>query len=430
MVARILLEPLDRESKSLPRIPPPIHPWLQAVVALGFLSFVASCGLFFILIYRLINWQIKSKKTNQFVILIFNLLWADIQQSLAFLLNVEWLRLDRLDVDNPICFAQGWFVSTGDLASGVWCFTIGLHTFASVILNYRLKPRYFFLTIAALWFFVYFVTSIGIFQYGTDLYVRAGAWCWVHHDLAELRLWTHYFWIFLFEFGNVIIYAVIYTMLIQRIRSGYYRPSQAERVKAISNLMVAYPVVYVICTLPLASARMASMNGHPPSLARLCLSGAMITSNGWLDVLLYTLTRRIMIFSDEPPPDDNGIETFAAFWAKSEKRFGAATTCEAGQPTPGHPRRKSKSARVRTGKGLVTLPSKNDSESDLCELGDKEIKMVTTTHVVSEPAQLADLEEMEAEARKNRPRTPVGRWSEESERMMGLKEMQLQHIPD
>lgn len=216
MVPRIALEPLDSDSSTLPRLPPHIHPWLRAVVTLGFLSFVASCSLFFLLLYRLIRWQIKSKSTNQFVILIFNLLWADIQQSLAFLLNVEWLRLDSLDVDNPICFAQGWFVSTGDLASGVWCFTIGLHTFASVILNYRLKPRCFFMTIAALWLFVYLVTAIGVFQYGTDLYVRAGVWvsfannlksarqvnnrqCWVHQDLADLRLWTHYFWIFLFE---------------------------------------------------------------------------------------------------------------------------------------------------------------------------------------------------------------------------------------
>jgi hypothetical protein len=206
-------------------------------------------------------------------------------------------------------------------------------------------------------------------------------------------------------------------MLIQRIRSGFYTATEAERVKAIARLMVVYPIVYVICTLPLASARMASMSGRPPSLARLCLSGAMITSNGWLDVLLYTLTRRIMVFSDEPPPDNNGIDTFSAFWAQSGRRFGAATTIEATH-TIGEMRNPR---RIRTGRSL----SDTESLDDLC--GSKDIKLVTTTHITSEPAQLEDLLEMEAEARRVRPRTPVGRWSEESGNM---KELELARIPD
>jgi hypothetical protein len=167
---------------------------------------------------------------------------------------------------------------------------------------------------------------------------------------------------------------------------------------------------------------MAAMSNKPPSLARLCLCGAMITSNGWLDVLLYTVTRRIMIFSDEPPPDNNGIDTFSAFWSESGKRFGAACTIEA---DPSNRPQNRKPARAR---GIVTLPSKNDSVDDLCDVGDKDIKMVTTTHIFSEPAQPADYAAMEEEERKNRPRTPTGRWSEESANFP--KEMELAHIPD
>jgi hypothetical protein len=189
--------PLEIDSDTLPIIPPHVHPWLRALVALGFLSFVASVTLLALLAYRLIQWHIKSKRTNQFVILIFNLLWADIQQSLAFLLNVEWLRLDSVVVDHPICFAQGWLVSTGDLASGVWCFVIGLHTFASVILDYRLKPRCFYMTIVAMWVFIYGVSVIPVGMYQKEVYVRSGIWCWIHHDLGNLRLWTHYVWIFI-----------------------------------------------------------------------------------------------------------------------------------------------------------------------------------------------------------------------------------------
>jgi hypothetical protein len=168
--------------------------------------------------------------------------------------------------------------------------------------------------------------------------------------------------------------------------------------------MVVYPLVYVVCTLPLASARMAAMSGSPPSLKRLCLAGAMITSNGWLDVLLYTLTRRIMIFSDEPPADSNGIDTFATFWTEKPRRFGGETTISAL-----HSHKRSR-ARSR-----VTLPSSSDSSDDLCfSVSGKDIKLVTTTEVRSEPAAPEDYEEMELEQRKKRPRSPLGRWSEDT----------------
>lgn len=169
--------------------------------------------------------------------------------------------------------------------------------------------------------------------------------------------------------------------------------------------MVVYPAVYVICTLPLASARMAAMTGEPPSLARLCLSGAMITSNGWLDVLLYTCTRRIMIFSDEPPSDANGFDTFAPFWQDKATRFGGETTIEA-----------LHSKRNRRNASRSAIPSGRGSLDDLF-VGSKDIKLVMTTQVVSEPANDEDVEEMEAGARRARPRSPHSQWSEETKSM-------------
>ncbi|KAJ4286270.1 hypothetical protein N0V90_013304 [Kalmusia sp. IMI 367209] len=411
----ISLDPLDADSATLTGIPGHIHQWLRAVVVLSFLSFISSVTLLGLLLFRLIQWQTKAKRTNQFVILIFNLLIADVQQSLAFLLNIEWLRADSVVVGTATCYTQGWLISTGDLASGIWCFVIGLHTFASVVLDYRLSKRLFYSCIVLLWAFIYGIALIGVGMYGKDLYVRSGIWCWIHHDLQNLRLWLHYFWIFVFEFGNVFVYVTIYAILLTRISVGYYTDAEARRVKAISNLMVVYPMVYVICTIPLASARMSAMGGHPPSYARLCLAGAMITSNGWLDVLLYTLTRRIMVFSDEPPPDDNGINTFATFWDEKARRFGGTWAVEAGNADQAN----------RRDRNLGSISVHNESEDDL--VGANNIKLVTTTHVVSEPAQPEDFEEIEEMARQMRPRTPVGRWSEDSGAPM--KDIELAHMP-
>lgn len=103
---RAILEPLDADSATLNELPPHITPWLRAVVFFSFLSFLSAVTLLSVLTYRLIRWQRKAKRTNQFAILIFNLLIADIQQSLAFLLNIEWLRLDSVVVGTPICVSH------------------------------------------------------------------------------------------------------------------------------------------------------------------------------------------------------------------------------------------------------------------------------------------------------------------------------------
>jgi hypothetical protein len=59
--------------------------------------------------------------------------------------------------------------------------------------------------------------------------------------------------------------------------------------------MIIFPVVYVCCTLPLAAGRMAAMTGMVIPYWWYCVAGAAITSNGWLDVMLYVMTRRVLV---------------------------------------------------------------------------------------------------------------------------------------
>lgn len=54
----------------------------------------------------------------------------------------------------------------------------------------------------------------------------------------------------------------------------------------------------------------------------------MIACNGWLDVLLYASTRADIVFSEYPPGEETGLETFA-FMGKGH-RLGTVTTIEAG----------------------------------------------------------------------------------------------------
>lgn len=89
----------------------PLTPTLQIglipVALFGFLSAASSSGLLFLLTWRIWSWNRKSRHVNQFVLLIYNLILADIQQSMAFLLNAKWLATNSISVGTSTCWAQG-----------------------------------------------------------------------------------------------------------------------------------------------------------------------------------------------------------------------------------------------------------------------------------------------------------------------------------
>jgi hypothetical protein len=341
------------------------------------------------------------------------------------------------------------FVSTGDMASGVFCFFIGVHTFASVIFDFRLSNLRFGLMIVALWAFVYVLAIAGVAIHPQDYFVRAVSWCWVNSKYSKLRLWLHYFWIFTFEFGTVLIYVAMFAALQYRIRTSYYKsPEQVKQARSAMKLMVVYPIIYVICTLPLATLRMVSMTSglqHRVAYGWFCFAGAMITSNGWLDVFLYSMTRRILLFSDEPPPDTYGIETFQfPFGGGGPKRFGTKTTCEFSgsnrKPTLAERMlrrefsgtdglRKNKTSNTHSFASTDQLFSGYWSPSSPAHAKSKQsrlwsvdgnslnVKTETTVEVRSEPlVELEDMREMHAmRDAMDRVRPPSGSGAEEDE---------------
>jgi hypothetical protein len=72
-------------------------------------------------------------------------------------------------------------------------------------------------------------------------------------------------------------------------------PANAKKLIWASRAMLAYPVVYTAFTIPLAGGRMALSAGHRiPDVYWIC-AGCFMTSCGWVDALIYTLTRRIIL---------------------------------------------------------------------------------------------------------------------------------------
>ncbi|KAK9419607.1 putative Glucose receptor Git3 N-terminal domain-containing protein [Seiridium unicorne] len=359
---------------------------LIAVSTFGFLSFAATSTLFGYLTFKLIRWHInkspsqnelhhvattdlslglsqmhfgQSKPTaaaaqnhdanprntvpaertlNQFLVLVYNLLFAEMHQSMAFMLNVSWTATNGIFVGTSTCWAQGWFVSTGDLAVSCFITAIAVHTYLTIVRGYKPPQGLLYLTIASLWVFVYALGIIGILitnngHDGGGLYVRAVAWCWVNVKYDNLRLWLHYFWIFLCLALTSGLYILIFFSLQRRSASpgsphDARRPSTARSVIGADQAMgthpgfLVYPIIYGLCTAPLALFRVATMSGRSVSAELFCFAASMIASNGWLDVILFSWTRSSIIFAPSPDAIGTGLDTFAFIRTPPTRRYG------------------------------------------------------------------------------------------------------------
>ncbi|RAR10875.1 G protein-coupled receptor [Stemphylium lycopersici] len=152
------------------------------------------------------------------------------------------------------------------------------------------------MAILAIWFFALFLTVLGPALYHERYFARAAGWCWVSHAYQDERLWLHYLWIFIVEFGTIIIYAHIFFHLRGRIRG--IMANDTSKLTRATKFMIMYPAVYVILTLPIAVGRMVAMTGQTMPDLFYVIAGCLLTSCGWIDALLYTLTRRVLVSGD------------------------------------------------------------------------------------------------------------------------------------
>ncbi|RYP29026.1 hypothetical protein DL767_006952 [Monosporascus sp. MG133] len=279
----------------------------------------------------------KKKAPNQFLILILNLLLADMHQGTAFMLSARWVRDNGITVGTRTCWTQGWFVSNGDLSSSCFTGAIAVYTYLIIVKNRKPPYRLLYSVMAALWVFVYFMGVLGVIvtQNGKNvggLYVRAAAWCWLNIEYENYRLWFHYFWIFLSLALTTVLYSLIFYHLRPRSSSASQsssggqqqdgEPSSTRRSSNSHPAFLIYPLIYVSCTAPLALGRIATMAGVNVSITYFCVAGALIASNGFLDVLLFSTTRHLVLFNAPADSDDTGLSTFAFMRTPRDRQYG------------------------------------------------------------------------------------------------------------
>ncbi|CAG7563633.1 unnamed protein product [Fusarium equiseti] len=379
---------LPAEARTLDPLGDNLRHGLTAVAVLAFISFFSASILFFYLVYKLTTWSlfIKSqsdgqfhqqsgsiqraidvtlgidgifsdsngeagkkadgdagpRQPNQFLVLIINLLLADMHQGVAFLLNAAWLRYDAILVDTATCYTQGLFVSLGDLASSMFITAIAIHTYMAVVRGIQTPQKVLYGVIVAIWMFVYAISFIPIAttrngaEFG-GFFVRAGSWCWMNRKYENLRLFTHYLYIFLGLGTTSILYIIIFFHIRRQARVGASNgENDGDSVELQLNrnpAFLIYPVIYVLCTLPLAAGRIATMAGANVPNGYFCFAGAMIASNGSFDCLLFGTTRNTIIFASryDIASNDVGLKTFAFLKTPTNRKFGNTISIQGGR---------------------------------------------------------------------------------------------------
>ncbi|EME38493.1 hypothetical protein DOTSEDRAFT_99908, partial [Dothistroma septosporum NZE10] len=273
---------------------------LQAIATAACFSIGSTMFLFGYLSWRMLTWKQRGyAHVNQYVAILLNLVFADLVQAIGFSLSLHWLQGNSITAGTSACWIQGWFINAGDVGACFFTLTMGVLLFCDIVLESRIK-RYPILIaiIAGIWALDFFLASVGIALHPTDFYRRAGMWCWVNEKYLDERLAFHYIWVLTTEFGTVVLYTIMFITLWRRVRHVKWDGEDIHlrrRAQSAAWSVIAYPIVYVVCTLPAVIARLGIMTGRKVGYVEFSVVGFMLTSNGWLDVILYTTTRRSLI---------------------------------------------------------------------------------------------------------------------------------------
>ena len=162
--------------------------------------------------------------------------------------------------------------------------------------------RWFVVSILSIWLFSLILTLLGPAMYQERYFARAAAWvCSLPlTNNTELTSASAGFQenTKMKDFG----YITSGSSSSSSARSSSTRMSSStydtSKLTRATKFMVMYPFVYVVLTLPIAVGRMVAMTGTEPPDLFFIVAGCLLTSCGWIDALLYALTRRVLVSGD------------------------------------------------------------------------------------------------------------------------------------
>jgi len=288
---------------------------LTVIAESGFISLVAVVGVFALIFRNAIRSHRLIRQTTD--IYMISLFLFDLVAAIGKVTFVKWLREGKV-YTGGFCTAQGVIVQLGDAGSALATLAIAIHTFVVVVCGLYRRPYFIAYTAVGItWLFlvIFIVAHVTTHNHGASLfYTPVGYWCWIGNHYTIERYIGQYAWIILTMFVSLITY----TLLSFWARGNLtVSPTQwwRFRVHADSMLqevdpdgrrrraigMIAYPVVFIIVSLPLTIIRMETHFGSVRNLSPNWTIATFVVESiyalsGAFNVLLFLFTRSDLLF--------------------------------------------------------------------------------------------------------------------------------------
>jgi hypothetical protein len=211
-------------------LPGVVRKGLVAIILIASLSAVTTFALLILLTYRMITWRSHYSRYlgyNQYIILIYQLILADLQHALGYLISVKWLMEDRMTADSWTCFGQGMWLQLANPGSGLFVLAIAVHTYLAVMLNRKLSHRAFVACIISIWAFMVAMVIIPIAIHGREAMVPSGAW--VISFIGKLRRSSKLKWFLVLDQFEIRTPSSLYSLLLDLRRRVWLRVSLCYR---------------------------------------------------------------------------------------------------------------------------------------------------------------------------------------------------------
>ncbi|RXW18065.1 hypothetical protein EST38_g7787 [Candolleomyces aberdarensis] len=232
-------------------------------------------------------------------------------QAIGNLPSIRWMRHGSVS-EGSLCTAQAVIKQIGINGVALSSLFIALHTFGVLVLRWKVPRHASKVGVAFIWIFIALVVGIPNAVHRNDVYYgQTGYWCWIKTDFKAAQILSEYLWVWASGFIMAILYGIMFLVmrgfLIIGNGKGVRWARKESRVKldlsagddeeeraarAMANLLLFYPAVYIICVFPNSLARWLYFSGDEGPFQFTLFASTLFGFSGLFNVILYFSTRR------------------------------------------------------------------------------------------------------------------------------------------
>jgi len=263
-----------------------------------------------------------------------SLLLGDVCQAIGIVLSLKYVRDGKVEIGS-YCDTQGIFKIFGATGVAFSTLAIAIYTFLGVwVMRDITSMKFTYAVVATIWSFIAVFVAVAMTVNRNQQFSFIGPapyWCWLNQYGVGLgwKMAAEYLWMWVTLGVSILVYVPLYlwmrgNLIIDedvwwRVRFDFGTDVDQEiRARRRQSLvMLAYPVVYCLCILPLSAVRWTSFVGTKISPTATLAVVAVFGLSGFFNVILLLKTRpslglfgHLMFLRPAAPllPDDHRVQ--------------------------------------------------------------------------------------------------------------------------